>query len=309
MKFNKDNAEEIENSEFVTAYKYGTTLEVSNAVGSDPIVVKYDRDHMVNRLTGEITAVDHCLDRSDPRLRKSLKSSFKRLKRLIGANFCKARRNSSLWITLTYAQPDGKPMTDQHRLYEDFRRFIQKLKRKLSPRELVYIVTMEPQGNGSFHAHLLIKTTDESYLYLKNDEVSRLWSQGFVNVRRVKNSDNVGAYLMAYLTDVDIANPDGDLKKMGQGKPKSVIKGGRLGFYPLHFNLYRASKNCRKPEKIRTTKKKLKEEFSIGNCKPDYFRKLEIRKKDSDPYEIKVEYYNLEKVRLEHTLERIHREK
>ena len=293
----------IDDKELVTAYKYGDTLEMSTAVGSEPSVVKYDADHMVNKDTGEIIEIDHCDDRSDPRLRKSLKASFKRLKRLIGANFTNIGPRSGLWVTLTYAQPDGKPMTDQNRLYQDFRKFIQKLKRYIKPRELVYIVAMEPQASGSFHAHILMKCLDKKTFYLKNSDVAEMWGQGFVNVRRIKKADNVSAYLMAYLTDIDVKNVSGDIKRQDGKKPKSIIKDGRIGFYPLHFNLYRASKNCRQPEKLKSSRKKVKKKFGIENAEPTYARKFEI---DTDqPFEVKVEYYDVKKVKLKSAISKI----
>ena len=295
----------IDDVEYVTAYKYGDTLEMSTATGGDPVVVKYDADHMVNKETGEIIEVDHCDDRSDPRLRQSLKASFKRLKRLIGANFTNIGKMSGLWLTLTYAQPDGKPMTDQSRLYQDFRKFIQKLKRYIEPRKLLYIVAMEPQASGSFHAHILMKCLDNKPFYLKNSLVADMWGQGFVNVRRIKQADNVSAYLMAYLTDIDVKNPNGELKNQDVEKPKSIIKGGRIGFYPLHFNLYRASRNCKQPEKFKTTREGVKEIFGIKEAKPFYFKKIEIDRDSDEPFEIKVEYYDIKKAKLKNAISKI----
>lgn len=297
---------QINDFEIVTAYKYGDTLEMSNVTGTNPVMVKYDADHMVNKATGEIVEVDHCNDRSDPRLRQSLKASFKRLKRLIGANFSNIGFKSGLWVTLTYAQPNGKPMTDQNRLYQDFRKFIQKVKRKIKPRELVYIVAMEPQASGSFHAHILMKCLDKKAFYLKNSDVAEMWGQGFVNVRRIKKADNVSAYLMAYLTDIDIKNADGNIKGQNGKKPKSIVKGGRIGFYPLHFNLYRASKNCRQPKKIKSSRKKVKKKFGIETAKPTYARRFEIDRKDTEqPFEVKVEYYDIKKAKLEEAVSKI----
>lgn len=93
--------------------------------------------------------------------------------------------------------------------------------------------------------------------------MSNCWQQGFVNVRRLKNSDNVSAYLMAYLTDVDIKNPDGDLAKK-KNTSKSIIKGGRLGLYPMHFQLYRRSrKGIKNPQKLKGTCGQIKDHFKV----------------------------------------------
>ena len=100
-------------------------------------------------------------------------------------------------------------MTDSKRLYDDFKRMMRRL-RRLTGKDLAYIVVIEPQASGSLHAHLLLKTCDKSRLYISNKNLASAWGQGFVNVKRLKDSDNVGAYLMAYLADIDLNNLNGD---------------------------------------------------------------------------------------------------
>lgn len=40
--------------------------------------------------------------------------------------------------------------------------------------------------------------------YIPNDEMAEIWGQGFTKTRRLDNVDNVGAYLTAYLGDMEI---------------------------------------------------------------------------------------------------------
>lgn len=260
------NDEHINDDEWVTAHKYGNSLEISNVVGSTPVVLKYDRDHMVNTATGEIIDIQHVTSRADPKNLESLRHTFKRLKRLIGANFKGGK--SELWVTLTYRWADysgqGKkePMTDPKRLFHDFHLFMRRLRKQVG-KYIAYIVVVEPQASGSMHLHCLFKTIDNSRLYVSNEDMSNCWQQGFVNVRRLKNSDNVSAYLMAYLTDIDIKNPDGDLAKK-KNTSKSIIKGGRLGLYPMHFQLYRRSrKGIKNPQKLKGTCGQIKDHFKV----------------------------------------------
>lgn len=299
---------QISNGKKVVAYRYGNSLEVTYVDSGPPVMKKIDRDHMVNRLTGEVVEINHASGRNDVKNRDSLRKTFKRLKRLIGTNFHGGK--SELWVTLTYRWADysetGKkePMTDPKRLFHDFRLFMRKLKRKLG-KYIAYIVVIEPQGSGSLHAHLLLKTLDHSRLYVSNCDMAKLWGQGFVNVRRLKQSDNVASYLMAYLTDLDMNNLDGNFDSK---KKKSIIKGARLGLYPMHFQIYRRSKKgIKNPTKIRAELGKIKDKYNIGDDKPDYYKSFEI-KSGSRNVNVETEYYDLRSPELKAKIEKIKNE-
>lgn len=277
----------------VTAHVYGDTLEMSTALGGTPVMQKLNRDEMVNRVTGEISQIHHITSRTDPKNYESLRSTFKRLKRLIGANF--SGGYSELWCTLTYKD---SPMTDPKRLYTDFKRMMRRL-RQLTGKDLAYIVIIEPQASGSLHAHLLLKTIDGSRLYIANRDLRKAWGQGFVNVRRLSDSDNVSAYVMAYVSDVDLNNLEGKIdndKKL----PKRIVKGGRLALYPIGMQIYRRSRHgIREPTKLKGIKKTIKNEYHIDNAIPDYYRKFDIKRKSEEiPFEVETEYYSRKKAKL-----------
>lgn len=303
----QDNNDEISDKELVTAYRYGDSLEISNVTGSTPTVIKCDRDHMVNTKTGEIIRIEHATNRADPKNAESLRKTFKRLKRIIGTNFHGGK--SELWVTLTYKWQDynnsGKkePMTDPQRLFKDFRIFMHKLRKKVG-KYIAYIETVEPQASGSFHCHVLMKTLDGSRLYISNKDMSECWGQGFVSVRRLKESDNVGAYLMAYLTNIDVNDPDGKNETKGK-KGKSIIKGGRLGLYPMHFQIYRRSrKGIKNPQKLKGSCGSIKKRYEIKTS-PSYYKSFSLQRPNGEIFEVKTEYFNLKKVRLEREIKRM----
>lgn len=261
---------------------------------------KLDKDRMLNKFTGEVVEVHHITSRADPKNYQSLRSTFKRLKRLIGANFYGGK--SELWLTLTYKE---SPMKDPKRLYADFKRFMRRL-RKITGKDLAYILVVEPQASGSLHGHILMKTLDRSTLYIKNKIVRSAWGQGFVNVRRLKSSDNASAYLMAYLSDIDINNLEGDFTK--EKASKKIIKGGRLGLYPVGMQIYRHSrKGIRQPLKLKDTKENIQKKYKIEDIMPDYYRKFEIRKGNREPFEIETEYYSRKKAELKRAMVKIER--
>src|SRR5699024_6059936 len=280
----------------VTAHIYGDTIEISTALGGVPVMRKINKDEMLNTRTGEVVRIHHIESRADPKNYQSLRSTFKRLKRLIGTNFHGGK--SELWLTLTYKD---SPMTDSERLYKDFKNFMAKLRRKIG-KFLAYIVVIEPQASGSLHAHILMKTLDKSTLYIENKAVAQAWGQGFVNVRRLKSSDNASAYLMADLSDIDINNLEGDFTI--EKASKKIIKGGRLGLYPVGMQIYRHSrKGIRQPLKIKDTKEGIQKKYSLEGILPDYYRKFEIiKREDLEPFEIETEYYSRKKAELKRAM-------
>lgn len=95
-----------------------------------------------------------------------------------------------------------------------------------------------------------------------------MWQQGFCKTTKLDNVDNVGAYLTAYLADMeyskqnlnllrdnDISSDWFELKEVTEidgiklKEPKKFIKGGRLYMYPPKFNIYRFSRGIKKPIK------------------------------------------------------------
>lgn len=286
----------------MTAHIYGDTVELSTALGGTPVMQKVSKDEMVNRITGELKEIHHVTSRADPKNYESLRRTFKRLKRLIGANF--KGGYSELWATLTYK---NSPMTDPNKLYSDFKRMMRRL-RRLVGKYLAYIVVIEPQASGSLHAHLLLKTIDGSRLYIANADLRKAWGQGFVNVKRLSDSDNVASYVMAYVSDIDLNNLEGKLSNDSNTKlTKRIIKGGRLGLYPVGMQIYRRSKRgIREPTKLKGTKRAIKERYNINDAMPLYYREMKIkRNNDDETFTIETEYYNRKKVKLEKALQKI----
>lgn len=87
---------------------------------------------------------------------------------------------------------------------------------------------------------------------------------GFVNIKRIRNDvDNIGAYLVSYLTDFsedefhklfpDCKLPSDSVEKNIDGETKRFVKNMRLVFYPVGFHPFRFSQNCIPPivEKVR----------------------------------------------------------
>lgn len=166
----------------------------------------------------------------------SVKHSIKNARRVINCNFFGDLNER--FITLTYADN----MQDVNKLYNDFNKFIKRLKYFLGDKNLLYINIVEPQGRGAWHCHLLVKS-DKIYK-LTDLDVYYLWGKGITYNTSLDNIDNVGAYLSSYLSNT---------------KEK---KGARLFLYPQNMRIMRCSRNCKKPEIIKGVyTKDFKEKF------------------------------------------------
>lgn len=219
-------------------------------------IKKISEDEYLDLRTGEVKESNRIKDRSCNY--KSIRQSLSRLRDYINTNVVDV--SCCKWVTLTYAEN----MTDTKRLYNDFDKFNKRLKYRYKDFKYEYIVAMEPQGRGAWHAHLLL-IFKEKAPYIPNEEMSKIWGHGFTSTRKLDSIDNIGAYLTAYLGDMELNDcknmSDQELLAMrsfgmkeieieddfGVKQKKSFLKGARLCMYPPKFNLYRCSRGIKKP--------------------------------------------------------------
>lgn len=211
-------------------------------------------DQMLVLSTGDIIDVQHHETRAENTV--GLRKTFAKMRGIINTNVVDVTKVR--WCTLTYAEN----MTDTDKLYTDFRDFNKRFQRyckKQGYSKPEYIVMMEPQARGAWHAHLLYIWEDMKAPYIPNKTFADLWGHGFVRIKKLDDVDNVGAYLTAYLGDMDVKEAgarkgkDQKIKEVsitenGKTVKKSIIKGGRLHLYPANFNMLRYSKGIKKPK-------------------------------------------------------------
>ncbi|MCG7315620.1 hypothetical protein MHL30_21325, partial [Priestia flexa] len=150
-----------------------------------------------------------------------------------------------------------------------------------------YITVVEPQGRGAWHCHVLMRFNDLDKVYIKNKDLRALWGLGFVTIKSLKEVDNIGAYLSAYLADVELTE-ENVLKavqmkseieiKVVDGVEKKFVKGGRLHMYPPGMNLFRKSKGILYPEREEMSFKDIKK--IVGVATPHYSKKYHITNDD-----------------------------
>jgi len=256
-------------------------------------IVKLSKTEYCNKDTGEV--FEYNLNENRGQNIAGLKDTFRKVRDLINTNFTGS--GNELHVTLTYAEN----MTDTKQLHEDFKIFWKRYKRKYD--DVEYLSVVEPQGRGAWHCHVLIRHNGLEKVFVPPDEMSKMWGQGFVKIKSLSGVDNIGAYLSAYLGDIELTDETMqvavrmqnerklEIKEVEvEGVKKSIIKGGRLHMYPSGMNLYRHSKGIKFPEVHEMSYKDAKK--IVGSTSPNYSRTVTIYDDDVVLNRISYESYN-----------------
>jgi len=273
IRTNKFHEVHIPNNALVKVLQAGHVLEISHSTQkglSLKNIKRISREHFIYTDTGEVGRYKNGETKADTM--ESLRRTLHRMRMIINANFTGG--DSELFITLTYAEN----MTDTQRLYRDYEAFTKRLRRKYPSLELLAIT--EPQERGAWHLHCLVKDTTGSVLYIHYDEIRELWGHGATDTRRLRDCDNIGAYLTAYLTNLEVPYSEGmenvkDLQivEVG-GKKKAYLKGARLRLYPACMKIYRATKGIIRPKEERMSYATAK--AKARGCIPSFQQKIEV---------------------------------
>lgn len=286
--------------DLVTVTKMNHMVEVQymEKMNTTNHIKKLDKNRYVDLGSGEIKEFNHSVTRKDNY--NSLRQTFKKVRYLINNNFVGAK--NELHVTLTYAEN----MTDTKRLYVDFKYFVERLRTRFKDvSTLDYMCVVEPQSRGAWHCHMLVRFNDVQKIYIPNSELEKVWGHGFIKIKSLEGNDNIGAYLSAYLADLDIDDEmsfktlmtlnDEKLEvqiKTVEGKEKKFVKGGRLHMYPPGMNLYRKSKGIVFPEREKMTYQNIKK--IVGSANPHYEKTYKVEKEDFENT-IHYQQYNLKR--------------
>lgn len=272
---------------YVKVSRQGNVIEITRMLrkNDEAHVVKLNADEYLRLSDGEICQFNHTENRSESK--QQLYKTFRRIRAIINTNFQGGKNER--FITLTYAEN----MRDTKRLYMDFKKFWKKFKYRWGKAE--YFVVAEPQVRGAWHLHVLVKFVSEKAPYIPNAELRECWGNGFVNVRSLKNVDNIGAYLSAYLGDVEVEMSSciGQVKEMKDGTKKRFVKGARLCLYPPGMNIYRCSRGMKMPDEYWSTENDV--QILTRDLKPTYANSCSFINESGFKQEIQKEYYNVKR--------------
>jgi hypothetical protein len=239
---------------------------------------KLNAEQYIVLSTGEVCDFKKGESRIDDTV--SVRQSLTRLRDYLNTNVKDVSKCK--WLTLTYAENQ----TDTKKLYEDFKVFNRKCRKKFGHYE--YVVATEPQFRGAWHYHCILIFSKKAP-FMENKTVAELWGKGFVSVRKLKGVDDIGRYLTAYLGDMTLeesgrlpANIKLDKLKIietnenGVKTSKAIIKGARMALYPRGMNLYRISKGIKPPTVEKMENKEAEKKFADWALTYETTYKIEI---------------------------------
>ena len=267
----------------------GNVVEVTwiDHKNSECHAIKLDGSHWFDPETGEIHEYEKSSEKRTDNKQELLRT-FGTIRALVNCNCTEPKKIR--WITLTYAEN----MTDTKRLYHDFHNFWLRFKRRWGKAE--YIVVIEPQGRGAWHAHL-IAIWAEIAPYIPKQELAKCWRNGFVKVNAVRDDvDNLGAYLSAYLADVEVCEGDTDgVEKQVNGTTKRFKKNGRLGMYPAHMQIYRTSNGIKRPDEFWCDSSENTQRYAqlTEGRTPVYEREITFKDDEGREHRVVKQQYNL----------------
>lgn len=295
MEIKKVDAVQIKSSQYVTVTRMSEHLvEIQHMAKKNKTnnIKKLSKDEYVDLGTGEIKDFKKTVNRSQGI--NSLRQTFKKLRYLINNNFTGAA--NELFICPTYR---GELQTRDHlKVGQDYEKFIKRLRYEYKGISTVEAIkVLEPHASGNWHMHILLKFPNLDKVFIPFVDLNRLWGHGSVSVRALKDVDNIGAYVSAYLADVEVSDdyvhPDIVVKEV-DGQKKKFIKGGRLFFYPTGVNLFSKTKGIKYPDRIEMTYEDAKK--VVQESTPHYSQTIEISDSDSDfSNTITYEQYNLKR--------------
>lgn len=175
------------------------------------------------------------------------------VRRLINSNI----NSDSKFVTLTFKDN----VTNIQQANYEFKKFRQRLESKISYK-LQYVAVVEFQKRGAIHYHVVMFNLK----YISNKLLREIWGQGYIKINKIKNCDNVGAYVCKYMTK------DSCFDERLQGQ-----------------KMYFSSRNLKKPIEIKESKKV----DNLGNCLPEFETYNNIFENDYN--KITYKQYNLKR--------------
>jgi hypothetical protein len=125
------------------------------------------------------------------KLQKNIMRTRNMVRRLILSNF---DTTAKFW-TFTFDDKKVSPEISRDVVASNklWKMFIQRMRRRYP--DFNYLAVLEFQKRGAVHYHCLCDLP-----YVRQRDVQEIWGNGHVSVNRIKHVDNLGAYVVKYMT-------------------------------------------------------------------------------------------------------------
>lgn len=159
---------------------------------------------------GSLTNEEERKLKDEKNIRDAVRRTKQTLRRSINANAGNRNGQKDKFFTLTYA----KNMMDLEQGNKDFRSFIKALNYRIYRKHsgLKYVCVVEKQERGAIHYHVIFFNLP----YIPVAELTDLWGHGYTSINAIDEVDNVGAYVVKYMTKTIEGDTSGSAKEKGK---------------------------------------------------------------------------------------------
>lgn len=145
---------------------------------------------------------------------------------------CNFNTQYDKFFTLTFKDN----LTDVKKANYLFMKFIQRLKYKFG-KNIKYLAVVEFQERGAVHYHVL-----SNIPYIPQRELQDLWGLGFVFINAITHVDNIGAYIVKYMTkdnkDERLQGLKAYLFSRNLKRPETIVNHNLEDFDKIEDKLY-----------------------------------------------------------------------
>lgn len=237
-----------------------TVTELSRMPNTQATIIKLSGSEYLDVASGEIREYEkHAETRIESE--QSARRTMAHIRDLVNCNVTRWNSLYCHWITFTYRDRTVKGVEGAARVSHDWDCFWKRFRRycgRKGYKKPEYITVMEPHGDGVYHLHVILIWAFKRP-FIPNETMAQLWTQGFTKTQKLPHT-NMGAYLSAYLADIEVDEYNGTIpygykveEKTVGGQKKRFIKGARLKFYPSGVNIIRHSRGIAYPNEYDIT--------------------------------------------------------
>ena len=118
------------------------------------------------------------------------------IRQLICTNF----DSGSKFVTLTFDNDQAHDIKDVKECNKEFKKYIQKMRWRYKDFKYVAVIEFQDKNHrGAVHYHMVCNLP-----YIKKSELTEIWGNGHVKINAIDKVDNIGAYVIKYMTtDLD----------------------------------------------------------------------------------------------------------
>ena len=152
---------------------------------------------------------------------------------------CSNFDSGSKFVTLTFNDQMPFDIKDVKACNQYFRKFVMRMKYRYPDFKYMAVIEFQDKNDrGAVHYHMICNLP-----YLKKVDLAQIWGAGFVKINRIDKVDNVGAYVIKYMTaDMDdkrLCGLNAYLHSRGLEEPIELTtwKGDPLEWREVHESL------------------------------------------------------------------------